>query len=341
MNIVGERIRHKVLGDGEIVDRYSKNGKYYVIVRFDNVQKHFAYKQLLELFEITNDGIRREIEAAYAEQLKAEELEKQKEAEAQELRRKEREEFAELKRREIEAKRRAKPQNSESRKNGKHTRSEIDKNIIFKCIFCDGGSTNSRIGFCGICSPSQRQYNLKYHKTGWCNVKSFCRKYSDGLITLADIKSEYARNSASVCYEANLFNGWQYAAGVDNRGPRTIGRDVTNRLCILTTQMNNNSERYIFGLFLIEEYYKGDKMNEGRVYAHPKYRIELTESEMLKMPLEKYYDTEWNQGLFRYTNNSVAKAILTDIELIKHEPAEKQLIREFYAEYCVRNNLEP
>ena len=62
---------------------------------------------------------------------------------------------------------------------------------------------------------------------------------------------------------------------------------------------------------------------------------------MYKMPLSKYYDTDWKQGLFRYTSDNVAKTILNDLIEIKHDPAEKQLLEEIYAEFCLKNNLEP
>lgn len=343
MNLIGAFVKHKVFGIGEVIKIWENNGRNYIDVRFGDTQRTFGYaKQFLEFFEISDVRIRKDAEVALAKQLEAEELERQKEAEARELMRKKREEAEAQLRNEFSEKRRTKSQGYGIQKNGKHSRSATDKNIIFKCVLCDGGKTDSCVGFRGICSTAQIQYNLGYHKTGWCNhPNNLCRKYLDGEITVEELDLAFANDNASICYEANLFTGWQYAAGVDADGPRTIGRDVSNRLCILTTQLNDNRERYIFGLFLVKKHDEGDNIKEGRVYAHPKYRIALTESEMLKMPLSKYYDTDWRQGLFRYTNDNVAKAILNDLGVIIQDSDEKKLIDEFYAEFCIKNNLEP
>ena len=338
MDLIGAVVKHKFYGEGEIVNFWQSNGKHYVDVRFANATKTFGYpKQLLEYFEIADETIKQDAESMLNEQKATEELEIQKQLEALAIQRQQ-EEAAERRRREIAEQQHG----TATKKNGKHVRNEKDKNIIFKCVLCDGGKTDSRIGFGGICSAEQRKYNLGYHKTGWCNhPDNLCRRYSDGQITLEQLSSAFERDNSCVCYEADLFNGWNYAAGVDDDGPRTIGRDVSDRLCILTTQFNDERERYIFGLFLVDKHDEGNNFKEGRVYAHPKYRIALTEAETRQMPLGKYYDTDWRQGLFRYTSDNVAKTILHDLSAIIQNADDKQLLEEFYAEFCTKNNLVP
>lgn len=111
-----------------------------------------------------------------------------------------------------------------------------------------------------------------------------------------------------------------------------------NSLCVLTTRNPDSieSERYIFGVFLVDENSKGDNESEGYVMAKSKYRIDLTPKEAHKMLFWNYYSNNnkpavavWSSGLHRYFKDDEAIQILSDIAKLKQNTKEQKLANDF------------
>lgn len=146
---------------------------------------------------------------------------------------------------------------------------------------------------------------------------------------------------------------WKAYAGLvlrgDNQGkPKTIGRALKNTLCILTACDEDASEdsRYIYGVFLVDEVFKGDKNQEGYVGADDKYRIKLSKEEANKILFWNYYANAtnpqrilWNSGLFRYFHNTQAAQILKAIAELKKGTEDEELAKDFYEQFCSINRI--
>ena len=100
----------------------------------------------------------------------------------------------------------------------------------------------------------------------------------------------------------------------------------SNSLCVLTTRepYTTEEDRFIFAVFLVDQTYDGDDLDEGFVSTQSKYKIKLTTEQAHQMPFWRYHANEkqpeiavWSSGLHRYFNDEQAAQILRDIVEIK------------------------
>lgn len=215
-------------------------------------------------------------------------------------------------------------------------------NVAFKCNFCDGGSSDTCVGFKGICSDAVICYNIETAKHVWCSSDSPCKMYLDGEITRSELENRF------VCYESTMLVDWKASAGVVQNGvdkgkPMKLLRVQNNSLCVLTTRLPRSTDdtRFIFAVFLVDESYEGDGREEGYVTNHSKWRIELTPDEAGKMLFWNYYANKnapekivFGSGLHRYLDDIQSAQILRDIVAVKENDAEKKLAADFFHHFC-------
>jgi hypothetical protein len=226
-------------------------------------------------------------------------------------------------------------------------------NIAFKCNFCDGGATQQRVGFNGVCSDMVIRYNINTAKHVWCSDKSCpCREYLDGTITREELISQMA-GSGSVCYESTMLRDWRASAGVIQTGvnkgkPMRLLKVQPNSLAILTTRKTDDKEdrRFIFAVFLVDDLFEGDAREEGYVTTRSKWKIELTPQEAQKMLFWRYYlcgnapeIIKFGSGLHRYVSDNQTVQILRDIVEIKEKQSEKDFAEKFLHHYCTVNGI--
>lgn len=153
----------------------------------------------------------------------------------------------------------------------------------------------------------------------------------------------------------NIFSEWQVYTGEiksgKNKGkPNKPVRLHQNSLVLLTErdQKEDEENRKIIGLYMVEETFVGKMAKDGIVPAHSTFRLQLTEEEAEKMLFWNYYINEkyphrltWNTGKYRYFKNIWAAQILKDLIALKKDPEEKQLAEEFFLHFCKMNQLDP
>ena len=228
-------------------------------------------------------------------------------------------------------------------------------NIVFKCNYCDGGSNKYHIGYMGACSDEMIQYNIMEAQHSWCSDPDCaCLQYLNGEIT-GDQLDDMCRDGAFVCYESQMLKDWTAFAGFVLKGdkkaePRKIRNVQLNSLAVLTTRKPDMPEkdRFVFGVFLVDDADEGTGPNEGFVRSDSKYRIELSPIEALQIKFWNYHSNDnnpgkpmWGQGLFRYTNDVEAVQILRDIVAVKRLPVEKKFAEEFLAHFCKTHKIDP
>ena len=105
-------------------------------------------------------------------------------------------------------------------------------------------------------------------------------------------------------------------------------------------------QRNIFGVFIVVRTDEGDDLTEGKVFAHEKYRIALSDEETEKMCFWNYYKNnsekapyQWGTGLFRYLKDSAAVHILRDIANLKKGTSDEALANEMLEYFCATNGL--
>lgn len=294
-----------------------------------------------EFLKFKEETLQAEVELLIAEKKASAEAKKREEHEAklraiEEAKRKE-EEAA------IAAKRKDKPANYPTNEN----------NLAFKCNFCNGGCSDSCLGYKGVCSDEQIKQNIKDGRV-WCsNADSPCYKYVNEMITRKDLDDLNA-NGTFVCYEARMLIDWKAEAGedVDENGvhrARRITNASNNSLAVLTTVMPGDSgkERVIFGVFITGTVDEGDDAKAGYVKAKDDYHVELSPDEAKQMKFWNYHQnprnaesTQWGSGLYRYMKDATCVRILEDLVKIKTDFAEKAHAQKVLEHYCALKEID-
>ena len=311
--MLNKKVIHKTLGEGTIV-KFENN---IVTVEFPEKTTTFRYPDIFAQFlRFADEDLQKDAEASANESIvkKTEEERKKAEAKAAEIRRQYERMLAE--------------ENKKHKLSAAELKNKEHGNLAFKANFCDGGCSESCVGFKGVCSPEQIKYNIEKEKRAWCsNENSPCGRYYRGMITYAELLAIH--KESFVCYESRMLNEWRADAGEDLSSSGTgKARRITsakqNGLAVLTTVFPDTTERVIFGVFITGVVDEGDDLSAGYVKADPEYTIELTPEEAKQLNFWDYYknagnpdSTQWGTGLYRYLSNDVCVKILSKIVEIK------------------------
>ena len=311
--MLNKKVIHKTLGEGVIV-KFEDN---IVTAEIAGKMMKFRYPNIFAQFltfadEETQNGVQALANEAVAKK-DAEERAKA-EAKAEEIRRNYVRIMAE--------------ENKKRKISAAELKNKEHGNLAFKANFCDGGCSESCIGFKGVCSPEQIKYNIEEERRAWCsNEGSHCGRYYRGKIAYDELIAIH--KESFVCYESRMLTEWRADAGEDLSSSGTgKARRITNAkqngLAVLTTVMPGTTERVIFGVFISGVVDDGDNLSAGYVKADPEYTIELTPDEAKQLKFWDYYknagnpaSTQWGTGLYRYLSNDVCIKILSKIVEIK------------------------
>lgn len=227
--------------------------------------------------------------------------------------------------------------------------SHLDGNIAIKCNYCDGGKDEYHIGFSGVCSDNVIKHNIEKEHRVWCsNERCPCYQYHEGLITRSILNEIMSTSSELVCYESLMLAEWKAQAGLSETGQtRRFGLTLhKGAACVFTTRLPDMPEkdRVVWGLFIIDELFRGDSQESGYVKCNTEYHIELTPSEAKQIKYWKYYRNknnpnveQWGTGLYRFMSNDGVIAMLVDLISITSNERREEVIR-FLTEYCRLNN---
>ncbi|MDO5010340.1 MAG: hypothetical protein Q4E31_05890 [Intestinibacter bartlettii] len=355
MDIIGQVVEHKSLGEGTICDHKIRSGASYIIVDFDGEHKEFQFPDIFKsIITAKDDNFKQYV----SELVQKKQIIDKKEAMSRTLERQKEEKN--LVRDEPVIRKtkvaRAKKQNTKSTSTKvKHSKTEKKHNIAFKYNFCDGGKSDEQVGFNGLCSSKTIIENIESGRSEWCKFGDCaCASYYDGEIDRDELERIYEEEG--ICYESNLLKKWTARAGFsyDEDGeatPRRIVGAKVDHLCILTTRNpeDQENERYIFAVFLIDETFPGDQntQQEGYVKSNSKYKIKLSAKEAKKLLFWNYYHdkdgtegTRWGTGLFRYMTDEMAAQILRDIAKVKKGTSDEKLADDFFKYFCAINNID-
>lgn len=332
MKLLHEKVTHKTYGTGEVVDQSEK----YVSVLFltgDQVHR-FIYPDAFGTFlTLNNVKMQTEIVAEVQSRTQADRL------------------VQERHRNEVLS-RISQVKKVSTLKSG-HTTSLYSENIAFKCNFCDGGSSSDRLGYQGVCSDAVIHNNIKVeHKVWCCSVDCACNKYLNQKISREELEKQ-CQGDGFICYESQMLTKWRAFAGLVQTGvnkgkPMKLKNIGVNSLCVLTTRLpgSEEAERMIFAVFLVDQSYEGDDVDEGFVMTHSPYKISLTPEESSHMLFWNYHvntnhpeKPAWSSGLHRYFSDEEAAQILKSIVEIKKGTAEEALANEFLTHFCEEKHL--
>ncbi len=329
MQLIGNGVIHKVFGFGEIVEQSDENIK----IKFNDIYgtKMFQYPTAFENYlSIQNFSLQAMIDEeikVFKENLKKDKQEKLNNIHVQEI---------------------------EKKKVKTTSKKHLDRNnIAIKCNYCNGGETDTLLGYRKPCSDKLIQYNIEHVKRDWCSQEECpCNQYYSGKITREELDKQ-CNGEGYVCYESQMMRNWVVMAGFNNNGVRKGEsrkfREISrNMVAILTTRTKDMREedRIIFAVFLVSNAYKGDEEQEGKLTADPYYRIELSKVEAERMKFWKYYYNpqkpdviRMGSGLYRYLRDEQALQILNDIYDIKSDQSEKEFVKNMIDHICNIKNI--
>jgi hypothetical protein len=345
LKLIGERVKHKTFGNGEIIEFDNK----HVVVSFPNApdKKKFVYPMAFGTFlELENALLLKQIEEATLAILLKHEAERIREKQE----RNQQEEMIKMIK--------LKDHNLKQPKT-KQIKASETSNVAIKCNYCDGGKSKEVVGFRGVCSDETMKFNIKEAKHVWCSQpENMCCKYLNREISREQLLEFYettkAEFSKSVCYESQMLDLWKAGAGITHSGdrkgqPMKLKNVKANSLALLTTKLPDAEEkdRFIFAAFLIDDHYEGDNKEEGSIGADQKFRIALPLDEAMKLKFWDYYFNP-NQperiflgtGLHRYMTDIQAAQILKKIVEIKKGTIEETLSLEFLDHFCKINKTD-
>lgn len=174
------------------------------------------------------------------------------------------------------------------------------------------------------------------------------------------IKAHKIHDSSQVAFNCekeeldNIFNDWKIFTGTIKSGVNKgkinkLIRVHQNSACIITTKDAGASEkdRYIIGMYMVDENFIGRLCEDGYIPAHSKYKLKLTKKESKEIPFWKYYinnkyqdSMTWNSGRYRYFDNIWMAQILKDLVELRSEQNDHDVSQEFFDYFCFVNNIE-
>lgn len=343
--LVGHAVTHNIWGTGIIISADSK----YLIVSYNEVgEKKYQFPKAFESFlTMDDDSLQKEI----LEEMRR--LPKSEKETFQPVKRTlhfDSEESAEKSSRLIGSKESSRKRDRTSLRNNslqERNKHYMTRNIAFKCTYNDGGKEVNGIGFLKVCSNDLIQQHI-HDGRRWCSTPGCpCKQYSDGILSRQELDA-LRENKSLICYESFMLEEWKAQAGTIRNGMREgerikIKNALKNSVAILTTRLPGASEkeRFIFGLFLIDNLYEGDDNTSGYVSAQSKYRLFFTIEEARKLQYWKYHSNKnnpskpsWGTGLFRYISEIEGAQILRDAVAIKKGTEGEMLAIDFYDYYC-------
>lgn len=139
------------------------------------------------------------------------------------------------------------------------------------------------------------------------------------------------------------FDDWTIRAGKDINGvSKRIRHMEPNSIAVLTLTAGGmrESDRLIYGVFLVDEVFEGNNYREGFIKSSPKYRIRLVGDEMINMKFWDFYTNpntpdsiKWGIGAFRYLDDKTAEKILAAIAEVKKGTDDEALAAELLEYY--------
>ena len=330
IELIGANVKHKRFGAGNVIEI----GAAWVKIEFYDGIKRLQFPETFDgIMECENSALQEKILALLVDKREqAEELKRQKQEEQERI---------------IEAQK-------VLRESGKNTKKYPRENIAFKCNYCNGGFDGNGIGYVCACTDEMIDYNIEVARHSWCCAdESPCKQYYTGRISRREL-DKYAEDGGFVCYESQMLRNWTAFAGFaltkDNKNrPLKLNKVQLNSLAILTTRLPDTHEedRFVFGVFLVDDAYEGDNRDEGYVTTSSKYKLSLTIEEAKKILFWNYYyntnspeKIAWGQGLHRYISHEQAASVLYDIVKIKKGTQDEELAQEFLEHYCEINRIK-
>lgn len=329
MNLLGKTVKHKKLGKGTIISLDDT----YIGVSFPTKDSIFLYPDAFDSFLTLESP---SMQVAILHELTEKQI-------AKKIRHKE------------ENEQRIAKALAENR-NFHNSKKRNDRpHIAFKCNYCDGGKSDAQVGFAGACTDATIANNIFTQKRALCaNAESPCAQYARKEITREELDACFADDESYVCYESQMLRNWKAYAGVYQSGmkkgkPMKLKPVQTNGLCILTTRdtASEEADRYIFGVFLVDDSYEGSETNEGYVSTKSKYKLKLSPQEAHQMLFWRYYanpkspcKAHWGSMLYRKIDDTVSAQILMDIAKIKKGTEDEQLAKEFLTFFVKSNYID-
>ena len=342
MNVIGKTVVFKpLIGPAKETD-ITKQSDEQICIEIGNTEKRFQFPDAFAtVLKFKDKKLQDEVEKLIAQKNEAikEEKKERRDNMAREL---EERQLAEAER--IAAAKRSARQTPPDRNAGQN-------NLVFKCNFCDGGCSDTCIGYKGVCSEKQIKENIKL-KRKWCSdAKSPCLQYIEGKLTYDELVERNSKGTF-VCYEARMLTDWKAEAG-DNLKKNGKARRITNNskdsLVFLSTVTKKSKEqdRFIFGAFIAGNVAEGNEAMAGYVKANPEYTVELTPDEAKEIKFWHYYKNkddsnkaQWGSGLFRYMKDETSARILADIVEIKKNDDEKERAKRMLEYYCNTKRID-
>lgn len=313
MNLINKKINHETLGEGIITGQEEAS----IIADFSGEIKTLRLDVAIKFLSADADTMK-ELQEIADKELKRQEEEKRIEKEKQIQKEKER--ISNLQ------------QNNRKKIHG-------ITNIAFKCNYNDGGFSNNKIGFCGVCSDEQIKYNQKSNKS-WCsNENCMCQKYMNKQITREELEKDFVEHGFT-CYEAQALIKFSFSAGCDHdketgmMRARHIQLPVRKGSVVFLTTVDNNESgenRYIFAAYIVDNMEQVGEFGEDAYGCNnDEHRVFLNKEKAKQVKFWDYHKNpnnpdsiQWGTGLYREVLNEEAINILKKMKEVDNSISAK------------------
>lgn len=151
-----------------------------------------------------------------------------------------------------------------------------------------------------------------------------------------------------------VFEEWKVFTGTIQSGNRKgqvrkLSRLARNSAILITARNSSMPEkdRFITGVYMVEDDFLGKQCEDGYISAHPEHRLLLSEKESKRILFWNYYVNEkhppkmtWNAGRYRYMENIWVAQILKDIVNLKQDSDDKATADNMFNYFCHLNHIK-
>ena len=135
-----------------------------------------------------------------------------------------------------------------------------------------------------------------------------------------------------------------YVSGKSKGEPRVPKKLRPNSACIITCvpEGGKEADRYIAGIFMVEEDFYGKDALDGAIRGHEKYRLAMPEGS--RVSFWKYFghsmkQARWGSVDFKYVNNYDVKEMLEDARHVFAGTEKEALYRDFNEYFMMINHF--
>ena len=168
------------------------------------------------------------------------------------------------------------------------------------------------------------------------------------LMSFKIVPNSHAAFNITPQQAKSVFADWTvstgtYLSGYSKGSPKIADKLKPNSVCLLTEcpEGHPEADRLITGAFMVQEDFFGEDVTNGKITAHPLYRLRVPQELRLHFwdNVGQSVPARWGSLAFKYCSSEVVSKILRKLAEASFDSENRQEASDFYSYYCAVNRL--